>query len=135
MNYLTIDWLIAVLAFLSAVLNYYQALKHQKRADKLNGELIDLRADFSSYKAMYGPNLMTVMPDVHGSASHAVLIDLFGRRNQADFCIGHYNWNDSRWTFTDPINEDEYKDVMKYGRWYRLPLPKYETQRNSIIAN
>jgi hypothetical protein len=89
-------------------------------------------ADLQSYKNMYGPNLMSRIPPMTGMVSDGVLVDIRGKGNMSDFTIGHYNLNDKSWTFEprDWVTDAEYPYVIKNGRWYRLPLAKYERERN-----
>jgi hypothetical protein len=122
--------LIIILSALAMFMGWCAGVQ-RSRAEYLKGDLNTVRADFHSYRNVYGPNLMSRMPDITGMVSDAVLVDVGGKGNPSDFTIGYYNLNDKRWTFEprDLVDENEYPDVMEHGRWYRLPLKKYEDRR------
>jgi hypothetical protein len=84
------------------------------------------RADFTSFKAMYGANPVSRLPECNGTVSDTVLMDIIGNNDPSNFWLVAYNHNTRQWCLVDDGTPIAF---VKSAVWYRLPLKKYEELR------
>jgi hypothetical protein len=107
----------------------YSALKINRLSQALEVEKslhAFTRADFTSFKAMYGANAVSQLPECNGTVSDTVLMDIVGNNDPSDFWLVAYNQVTRQWCLVDdgtPVS------FIKSAVWYRLPLKKYEELR------
>lgn len=126
-----------ILSIIGVVFTIVGVIRLKKERDRLNDELIFILADRDSYRNMYGPNPITRLPEIEGTRSETVLIDISGQNDSAQMFLGCYSSDLELWCFDADSNgwtRDEMNDFIANGSkpvWYRLPLKKYEDKRLS----
>jgi hypothetical protein len=84
------------------------------------------RADFTSFKSMYGANPVSRLPECNGTVSDTVLMDCTGRGDTLNMYLVKYNHNTNAW---HDVTDGKSVTWSDKAVWYRLPLKKYEELR------